>query len=161
MPIGLARITSLYPNFNGSHFGLPPRSIHRYRLTGLPPKMVWTMTYSHKPHALFVFNCLQLWNLLFFLSTFQIVKRRRKESTKLSAFALRSDVDTPPWHGIITPGSTPGGKTSMFTSSLIQRTFQSFRHQKLCHESSLLFCFAFSNFRWSSTAREHHWRILC
>ena len=42
------RITSWYPNFNGSHFGLPPSEIHN--MTGLPPKIVWTMTYSHRPH---------------------------------------------------------------------------------------------------------------
>ena len=46
--MGLVRITSWYPNFNGSHFGLPPSEIHR--MTGLPPKIVWTMTYSHRPH---------------------------------------------------------------------------------------------------------------
>ena len=44
--MGPVRITSWYPNFNGSHFGLPPSEIHR--MTGLPPKIVWTMTYSHK-----------------------------------------------------------------------------------------------------------------
>ena len=33
---------------NGSHFGLPPCEIHR--MTGLPPKIVRTMTYSHRPH---------------------------------------------------------------------------------------------------------------
>ena len=27
--MGLVRITSWYPNFNGSHFGLPPSEIHR------------------------------------------------------------------------------------------------------------------------------------
>ena len=43
----LVRITSWYPNFNGSHFGLPPSEIHR--MTGLPPKIMWTMTYSHRP----------------------------------------------------------------------------------------------------------------
>ena len=43
-----ALITSWYPNCNGSHFGLPPSEIHR--MTGLPPKIVWTMTYSHRPH---------------------------------------------------------------------------------------------------------------
>ena len=32
--------------FNGSHFGLPPSEIHRR--TGLPPKIVWTMTYSRQ-----------------------------------------------------------------------------------------------------------------
>ena len=49
--MGLVRITSWYPNFNGSHFGLPPSEIHTdHRMTGLPPKMVWTMTYSHRPH---------------------------------------------------------------------------------------------------------------
>ena len=47
--MGLVRITSWYPNFNGSHFGLPPSEIHR--MTGLPPKIVWTMTYSHRPHC--------------------------------------------------------------------------------------------------------------
>ena len=46
--MGLVHITSWYPNFNGSHFGLPPSEIHR--MTGLPPKIVWTMTYSHRPH---------------------------------------------------------------------------------------------------------------
>ena len=46
--MGLVRITSQYPNFNGSHFGLPPSEIHR--MTGLPPKIVWTMVYSHRPH---------------------------------------------------------------------------------------------------------------
>ena len=44
-----------YPNFNGSHFGLPPSEIHR--MTGLPPKIVWTMTYSHRPHF---FGCFQV-----------------------------------------------------------------------------------------------------
>ena len=34
----LVRITSWYPNFNFSHFGLPPSEIHR--MTGLPPKIV-------------------------------------------------------------------------------------------------------------------------
>ena len=28
--------------------GLPPSEIHR--MTGLPPKIVWTMTYSHRTH---------------------------------------------------------------------------------------------------------------
>ena len=43
----LVRITSWYPNFNGSHFGLPPSEIHR--MTGLPPKTAWTMTYRTGP----------------------------------------------------------------------------------------------------------------
>ena len=47
--MGPVRITSSYPNFNGSHFGLPPSEINR--MTGLPPKIVWTMTYSHRPHC--------------------------------------------------------------------------------------------------------------
>ena len=47
--MGLVRISSWYPNFNGSHFGLPPSEIHR--MTGLPPKFVWGMTYSHRPHS--------------------------------------------------------------------------------------------------------------
>ena len=46
--MGLVPITSWYPNFKGSQFGLPPSEIHR--MTGLPPKIVWTMTYSHRPH---------------------------------------------------------------------------------------------------------------
>ena len=53
----LVRITSCYPNFNGSHFGLPPSEIHR--MTGLPPKIVWTMTYSHRPHLLSISAVLQ------------------------------------------------------------------------------------------------------
>ena len=46
--MGLVRITSWYPNFNGSHFGLPPSEIHR--MAGPPHKIVWTMAYSHRPH---------------------------------------------------------------------------------------------------------------
>ena len=46
--MGLVCITSWYPKFNGSHFGLPPRSIHR--MTGLGGKMVWR--YAHRPHSL-------------------------------------------------------------------------------------------------------------
>ena len=46
--LALVRNTSWYPIFNGSHFGLPPTWIHR--MTTLPPKLVWTMTYSHRPH---------------------------------------------------------------------------------------------------------------
>ena len=38
--MGLVRITSWYPNSNGSHFGLPPSEIHG--MTGLPSKIVWT-----------------------------------------------------------------------------------------------------------------------
>ena len=51
--MGLVRITSWYPDFNGSHFGLPPSEIHR--MTRLPPKIVWTMTYSHWPHFVHIF----------------------------------------------------------------------------------------------------------
>ena len=36
--MGLVRITSWYPEFNGSHFGLPPNTIHQ--MTGLGGKMV-------------------------------------------------------------------------------------------------------------------------
>ena len=36
--MGCVRITSWYPNFNGSHFGLPPSEIHR--MTGLGGKKV-------------------------------------------------------------------------------------------------------------------------
>ena len=39
--------TSWYLKFNGSHFGLPPSSIHR--MTGLGGNFVWTITYSHSP----------------------------------------------------------------------------------------------------------------
>ena len=46
--MGLVCFTSWYPSFNGSHFGLPPSEIPR--MTGLPPKIVWTMTYPHRPH---------------------------------------------------------------------------------------------------------------
>ena len=42
----LVRITSWYPNFNRSHFGLPPSDINR--MTGLPPKVVWTTTLAKK-----------------------------------------------------------------------------------------------------------------
>ena len=45
--MGLVRIMSWYPKSNVSHFGLPPSSNHR--MTGLGGKIVWTMTYSHKP----------------------------------------------------------------------------------------------------------------
>ena len=34
----LVRITSWYPNCNGSHFGLSPSEIHK--ITGLPPQIV-------------------------------------------------------------------------------------------------------------------------
>ena len=40
-------ITSWYPNPNGSHFGLQPSSIHT--MTGLGDKMVWVVTYLHRP----------------------------------------------------------------------------------------------------------------
>ena len=46
--MGAVRITSLYPKFNGSHFGLPPSSMHK--MTGLGGKMVWMMMYAHRPH---------------------------------------------------------------------------------------------------------------
>ena len=50
--MGLVRITSWYPEFNGSHFaGLPPSSIHR--MTGLGGKMVWTMTHSNRRHYIY------------------------------------------------------------------------------------------------------------
>ena len=49
----LVRHMSWYPEFNGSHFGLPLSFI--YQMSWLGGKMVWTMTYSHRPHwALFV-----------------------------------------------------------------------------------------------------------
>ena len=46
-PMGAVRITSWNPKFNGSHFGLPPGSIHK--MTGLGGKMVSTMMYAHRP----------------------------------------------------------------------------------------------------------------
>ena len=45
--MGAVRITSWYPHFNGSHFGSPPSSIHR--MTGLGDKMLWIVTYAHRP----------------------------------------------------------------------------------------------------------------
>ena len=63
--MGAVRITSLYPNFNGSHFGLPPGSIHK--MTGLGGKMVWTMTQAHRPQRQLIgWNCSSrdsLWSL--------------------------------------------------------------------------------------------------
>ena len=48
------RITmSWYPIFNGSHFGLPPSSIHR--MTGLGGKKLWTMCAHRAP---LLTNCL-------------------------------------------------------------------------------------------------------
>ena len=61
--MGLMRIASWYPNFNGSHFGLPPSEIHR--MTGLPPKIVWTMTYSHRPHSERVQSLRHQWRMYF------------------------------------------------------------------------------------------------
>ena len=58
---GLVLIASLYPEFNGSHFGLPPSSIHQ--MTGLGGKMVSTMTYLQKSHNLNLF-CVYWHNLL-------------------------------------------------------------------------------------------------
>ena len=43
-------LCTLHPNFNGSHFGLPPSSIHRR--TGLGGNFTWTIMYSHRPHSL-------------------------------------------------------------------------------------------------------------
>ena len=42
-------ITSWYPKFNGSHFDLPPSSIHR--MTGLGGNMAWMMMYAHRPRC--------------------------------------------------------------------------------------------------------------
>ena len=44
----VVHITSWYPKFNGSHFGLPPISIHKK--TGLGSKMVCTMTFGRRTH---------------------------------------------------------------------------------------------------------------
>ena len=48
MWMGAVRNTSCYPKLNGSHFGLPPSSIHR--MTALGGNFVWAMTYSHRPN---------------------------------------------------------------------------------------------------------------
>ena len=61
--MGTARITSLYPKFNGSHFALPPSSIHR--MTGLDGNFPHTMTYAHKPHFR---KSVQFTNLRIFLA---------------------------------------------------------------------------------------------
>ena len=42
--MGLVRITSWYPNFNGSHFGLPPSEIHR---------KYWTATHNRVNYDVF------------------------------------------------------------------------------------------------------------
>ena len=44
----VVHITSWYPKFNGSHFGLPPVSIHKK--TGLGSKVVCTMTFGRRSH---------------------------------------------------------------------------------------------------------------
>ena len=49
--MGPVRITSWYPKFNGSHFGMSPVSIHR--MTGLA-KFVWNMMDLRRPHSMSV-----------------------------------------------------------------------------------------------------------
>ena len=92
--MGLVHITSWYPNFNGSHFGLPPSEIHR--MTGLPPKIVWTIiTCSHRPHTIGI-GTVSLPSTCFFFNTtsdhLQIAKHRsipRNEPlTDVCAFAI-------------------------------------------------------------------------
>ena len=46
--VRIVRITSLYPNFNGSYFGLTTSSIHK--MTGLGGNFPYTLTYAHRPH---------------------------------------------------------------------------------------------------------------
>ena len=41
-------IASWYSKFNWSQFGLPPSS---HKMTRLDGKMVWTMTYTYRPHS--------------------------------------------------------------------------------------------------------------
>ena len=48
LPVGAVCVSSLYTKHNGSHFGLPPSSIHR--MTGLGGNFPYTMTYAHRPH---------------------------------------------------------------------------------------------------------------
>ena len=46
--MGAVRITSLYIQIHWKPFWLAPSSMHK--MTGLGGTMVWTMTYSHRPH---------------------------------------------------------------------------------------------------------------
>ena len=48
---GAVCITSLYPKFKGSHFGLPPTSRSVHKMTGLGGKIVGTMTYADGLHS--------------------------------------------------------------------------------------------------------------
>ena len=75
MPVGPARITSWYPKFNGSHFGLSPSSIHR--MTGLGDKMVWTVSYLHRHHTIDCFQERQerLTSLDFSSSSIRLTRR--------------------------------------------------------------------------------------
>ena len=43
LPMGAVRITSLNPKFNGSHFGLPPSSIHRMTGWVAISRVLWRM----------------------------------------------------------------------------------------------------------------------
>ena len=47
-PMGRVRITSWYPNFIGSYLARHPARSTEWN--GLPPKIVWTMTYWLRPH---------------------------------------------------------------------------------------------------------------
>ena len=54
--MGPVRFTSWYPKFNGSHFGLPPSSIHRMDWTGWQFRVNYDVfaqaTSSHMPEGL-------------------------------------------------------------------------------------------------------------
>ena len=67
--MGLVRIPSWYPTFNGSHFDLPPSEIHR--MTGLPPKITCTMTYWHRPHCRISHKL--IWCFFFFFSFVNLI----------------------------------------------------------------------------------------
>ena len=92
----IVRITSWYPNFNGSHFGLPPSEIHR--MTGLPPKIAWTMTYSNRPHFLNI-RTNQLWNWnpfsTIFASAIKVDWIRKKILTKNFSLYFRNKYRKP------------------------------------------------------------------
>ena len=89
--MGLVHITSWCPNFNGSHFGLPPSEIHR--MTGLPPKIVWAMTYSHRPHLRALYEFWNSWSyrdshFVCSLGTLVWSSHGRKRTLRLVMFCL-------------------------------------------------------------------------
>ena len=59
----VVHITSWYPKFNGSHFGLPPISVHKK--TGLGSKMVCTMTFGRRSHFAESSSLTNVYHLIF------------------------------------------------------------------------------------------------